>query len=265
MQLSAAAEPGFDRRKLRGPFDIIGDVHGCADELEDLLRLLGYDVTGSGEDVRITPPPGRMAVFVGDLVDRGPRSPDVLRIAMAMLQTGSGLCVEGNHDNKFARWLGGARVTTNSGLQETIVQMAGASPLFLERVRAFLAGLPPWLWLDEGRLVVAHAGLREEMIGQAGPKVRAFALYGDVTGKTDGFGRPVRADWAQNYRGAPAIVYGHVAAASVQSVNNTWCIDTGCCFGGALSALRWPEREVVSVPARRMWSEPARPLSKRVG
>ena len=175
--------PPFDRRDLTGPFDIIGDVHGCADELEDLLDLLGYEVDWSGGDVEVTPPAGRMLVFVGDLVDRGPRTPDVLRIAMAMAEAGTALCVEGNHDNKFARWLNGANVKPAHGLQASIDQMASEDPAFHARVRKYLAGLPPSLWLDGGQLVIAHAGLKEEMIGQGGGKVRSFALYGDTTGE----------------------------------------------------------------------------------
>lgn len=253
----------FDRRDLTGPFDIIGDVHGCCDELVQLLDLLGYQVEWTGPEVQVTPPPGRTLVFVGDLVDRGPRSPDVLRIAMAMAEAGTALCVEGNHDHKFARWLSGANVRTGHGLQASIGQMAGESPAFHARVRKFLSALPPYLWLDGGRLVVAHAGLKAEMVGQAGGKVRSFALYGDTTGETDGYGSPVRRNWALAHSGEPAIVYGHVAAPGVQAVNNTWCIDTGCCFGGELTALRWPEREVVKVQAQRAYFDAAQPFTER--
>jgi len=256
-------KPSFDKRELTGPFDLIGDVHGCADELEELLGLLGYDVEWSGGDVHVTAPAGRMVVFVGDLVDRGPRTPDVLRIAMAMAEQSSALCVDGNHDNKFARWTNGANVKTAHGLQVSVDQMAAEDPAFHARVRRYLAGLPPYLWLDGGRLVIAHAGLRQEMIGQSNGKIRSFALYGDTTGETDGFGNPVRRNWALEYRGEAAIVYGHVAAPEVQAVNNTWCIDTGCCFGGRLTALRWPERELVNVPARQVWFEASRPLAER--
>jgi protein phosphatase len=257
------SRPSFDRRELTGPFDIVGDVHGCCDELEQLLETLGYDVTWSGEAVTVAPPPGRMLIFVGDLVDRGPRSPDVLRIAMAMAEAGTALCVEGNHDNKFGRWLSGANLKTGHGLQATIDQMAAENPAFKAKVRSFIASLPPYLWLDGGKLVIAHAGLKPEMIGQGGGKVRSFALYGDTTGETDGYGSPVRRNWALEHPGEPAIVYGHVAGMEVQAVNNTWCLDTGCCFGGALTALRWPEQELVSVPATRIHFEAHRPLEDR--
>jgi protein phosphatase len=257
------AAPPFDRRDLSGPFDIIGDVHGCCDELDELLALLGYRVDWQGKAARVTPPAGRTLVFVGDLVDRGPRTPEVLRIAMSMAAQGTALCVEGNHDNKLLRWLKGAHVKTSHGLQQSIDQLEQEDAPFRESVRSFVEGLPPYLWLDGGALVVAHAGLRDEMIGKSGGKVRSFALYGDTTGETDGYGNPVRRNWALGYRGAPAIVYGHVAAPDVQKANNTWCIDTGCCFGGALTALRWPERELVSVPARKVWFEGSRSLSER--
>ena len=253
----------FDRRELTGPFDIVGDVHGCCDELESLLAELGYEVEWSGESVTVTPPEGRTFVFVGDLVDRGPRVPDTLRIAMAMVEAGSGLCVEGNHDNKFGRMLSGANVKLGHGLQASADQMAGETPAFKAKARSFVDSLPPYLWLDGGRLVVAHAGLKEDMLGRSDGKVRSFALYGDTTGETDGFGYPVRRNWALEHDGEPAIVYGHVAAPEVQAVNNTWCLDTGCCFGGRLTALRWPEKELVSVPAKRTYYVPDRPFADR--
>lgn len=257
----AGARPAFDRRELCGPFDIIGDVHGCCDELETLLAQLGYDVVWSAGDVRVTPPTGRTLVFVGDLVDRGPRTPDVLRIAMSMAATGASLCVQGNHDRKLARWLSGARVSRDHGLQASIDQLEQEAPDFQARARTFLTGLPAYLWLDKGRLLVAHAGLRRDMAGRDDERVRAFALYGDTTGEVDGYGAPVRRNWALEHDGDPAIVYGHVAARSVQAVNNTWCLDTGCCFGGTLSALRWPERELVDAPALKVYVVPRRPLA----
>src|SRR5262249_21596324 len=186
-------------------FDIIGDVQGCADEREHPLSRLGYALDWRHEDGErrpvVTPPDGRKAVFVGDLVDRGPRTTDVIRIAQAMAESGAAYVVNGNHDRKLARWLAGRNVTVSHGLAESIAQLTTESEAFRERTRAFLDGLLSHAWLDGGRLVVAHAGLKPEMIGRASPAVREFALYGETTGETDEFGLPVRLNWAAEYRG----------------------------------------------------------------
>lgn len=262
-----SGRPPVDRRELSGPFDVIGDVHGCADELERLLERLGYGVEwtdgAGGRAARVTPPAGRTLVFVGDLCDRGPRTPDALRIAMASAQSG-GLCVEGNHENKLARWLAGRQVTATNGMQASIDQLERESPAFRAAARAFLDNLPSHLWLDGGRLVVAHAGLKDDMIGQDNGKVRSFAMYGDVDGSKDEDGYPIRRDWAVHHTHRATIVYGHVAAPTAEWINNTICLDTGCVYGGRLTALRWPERELVDVDALREWYSPKRALADRV-
>ena len=253
-----------DKRHDHGPFDVIGDVHGCADELQALLTKLGYrvewDDRAGDRTVTVVSPQGRKVVFVGDLADRGPNSPDVLRIAMSMTATGTAYAVQGNHDQKLARWLAGRKVKIAHGLQQTIDQLESQDRAFREALPTFLDGLRSHVWLDGGRLAVAHAGLKEEMIGRGSGAVRAFALYGETTGEIDEFGMPVRADWAANYRGSTTVVYGHTPLARADWVNNTICIDTGCVFGGKLTALRWPEKELVEVPAERTWFEPIRPL-----
>ena len=247
-----------DKRNDAGPFDIIGDIHGCAEELQTLLSKLGYQVEWSDDHgeraVAVKPPEGRKAVFVGDLVDRGPNSPDVLRIAMSMTAAGTAYAVQGNHDRKFERWLAGRNVTIAHGLQRTIDQLEGQDRGFRETVPKFLDGLRSHVWLDGGRLAVAHAGLKEEMIGRGSGAVREFALYGETTGEIDEFGLPVRADWAASYRGSTTVVYGHTPVVRADWVNNTLCIDTGCVFGGKLTALRWPEKELVDVPASELGS-----------
>ncbi|MEV0244560.1 polynucleotide kinase-phosphatase [Streptomyces sp. NPDC050674] len=241
-----------DLTHLTGPFDIIGDIHGCSAELEALLAKLGY-VDG-------VHPEGRTAVFVGDLVDRGPDSPGVLRRVMAMVKSGNALCVPGNHENKFGRHLRGRKVQHTHGLAETIEQMAGESEEFVAGVRQFLDGLVSHYVLDGGRLVVCHAGLPEKYHGRTSGRVRSHALYGDTTGETDEFGLPVRYPWAEDYRGRAAVVYGHTPVPEATWLNNTICLDTGAVFGGKLTALRWPERELADVPAERVWYEPAKPL-----
>ncbi|MFE5049951.1 polynucleotide kinase-phosphatase [Streptomyces sp. NPDC056637] len=241
-----------DLRHLTGPFDIIGDIHGCASELETLLTGLGY-VDG-------VHPEGRTAVFVGDLVDRGPDSPGVLRRVMAMVKSGHALCVPGNHENKFGRYLKGRKVQHTHGLAETVEQFAGESEEFTQEVAEFVDGLVSHYVLDGGRLVVCHAGLPEKYHGRTSGRVRSHALYGDTTGETDEFGLPVRYPWAEEYRGSAAVVYGHTPVPQATWLNNTICLDTGAVFGGKLTALRWPERELVDVPAEKVWYEPSRPL-----
>lgn len=249
-----------DRRDEIGPFDIIGDVHGCADELETLLGLLGYTVTWSGKEVHVTVPEGRRAVFVGDLVDRGPRSPDVLRIARHMVEAGTGLAVVGNHDDKLKRYLSGKDVKQTHGLAETIEQLTHETPEFAAEMRTWLDGLISHYVLDQGKLVVAHAGLKEEMHGRESGAVRSFAMYGETTGEIDEFGLPVRWDWALDYKGCAKVVYGHTPVIEAVWVNGTICIDTGCVFGGKLTALRYPELDLVEVRALRTYYQPIRPL-----
>ncbi len=258
-----------DRRDDRGPFDIIGDIHGCADELDALLERLGYlrgPALAEGDaDATQTAhawhhPDGRRAIFLGDLVDRGPQVVRVLRTAMAMAETGQALCLPGNHDVKLMRKLNGRDVKVAHGLAETLEQLADAPPEFTSSVAAFLDRLVGHYVLDGGRLVVAHAGMKAEMQGRAAAAAREFALYGETTGETDEFGLPVRYNWASEYRGKAAVVYGHTPIPEPEWLNNTINIDTGCVFGGRLSALRYPEREIVSVPAARIYAVSARPF-----
>jgi polynucleotide kinase-phosphatase len=251
-----------DRRDESGPFDVIGDVHGCRSELETLLGRLGYVISrdAEGRAVDAEHPEGRKVVFVGDLVDRGPDTPGVLRLAMGMTTAGHALAVPGNHEHKLVRALDGARVQVSHGLETTLQQLEGEPDEFRAAVRDWCYGLVSHLVLDGGRLVVAHAGLKEAYHGRASGRVRSFALYGDTTGETDEFGLQVRYPWANDYRGRAMVLYGHTPTPEPEWVNNTMCLDTGCAFGGHLTALRYPEKEVVQVPAEQVWYEPARPF-----
>ncbi|WP_149202155.1 polynucleotide kinase-phosphatase [Actinotalea subterranea] len=251
-----------DLRDDHGPFDAIGDVHGCRAELESLLDALGYVVVrdDAGRPVDAVHPEGRRAIFLGDLVDRGPDSPGVLRLVMGMVDAGHALAVPGNHENKLVRALDGRQVQVSHGLAETLAQLSGEPDEFRRAVREFCDTLVAHLVLDDGRLVVAHAGLKEAYHGRASGRVRSFALYGDTTGETDEYGLPVRLPWADEYRGRAMVLYGHTPTPVATWVNNTMCLDTGCVFGGHLTALRYPEKEVVQVPAERVHYEPARPF-----
>ena len=249
-----------NRKHEHGPFDIIGDLHGCIDELCDLLGRLGYDIVQENGAYAVTPPAGRKAVFVGDFVDRGPGIPAVLRLVMSMVDAGTALCVPGNHDMKLVRKLKGRDVQITHGLADSIAQLGAEPPEFRDKVRVFLDGLVSHYVLDDGNLVVAHAGMKEEMQGRGSGKVRDFALFGETTGETDEFGLPVRGNWAAEYRGKAMVVYGHTPVAQPEWLNRTINIDTGCVFGGKLTALRYPEGELVSVAARQTYYEPARPF-----
>jgi polynucleotide kinase-phosphatase len=254
--------PWNDRRDLHGPFDIIGDVHGCASELRTLLTRLGWTIDYDGEvATNASHDDGRMAVFVGDLVDRGPDTPGVLRLVMGMVASGAALCVSGNHEAKLVRALKGSNVTVSHGLAESLAQLEAAPTSFRTNALTFMDGLISHYVLDDGKLVVAHAGLKESYHGRSSGRVRSFALYGDTTGETDEYGLPVRYPWAREYRGQAVVAYGHTPVPTAEWVNNTICLDTGVVFGGELTALRYPERELVSVPAEQQWYEPVRPLA----
>lgn len=253
-----------NRRTDHGPFDVIGDIHGCFDELVELLEKLGYsiakDPAAPEGDWSVTPPPGRKAVFVGDLVDRGPKVVSVLRLVMRMVGEGTALCVPGNHDAKLFRALSGKQVQVTHGLDISLAQLGLESPEFRSKVAEFLDELISHYVLDDGKLVVAHAGMKESMQGRGSGKVREFALYGETTGETDEFGLPIRYNWAAEYRGRAAVVYGHTPVPEGEWLNNTICIDTGCVFGGSLTALRYPERELVSVRARAAYAVSKKPF-----
>ena len=263
-------QPLWNNKKgEHGPFDIIGDVHGCFSELGALLSTLGYEVTPLAEDgsadkdkvaYSARHPEGRKAIFVGDLVDRGPDTPGVLRLAISMVESGAALCVPGNHDMKLMRALKDKQVQVTHGLAESLAQLEGESAEFKEKVVRFLDGLVSHYVLDDGKLVVAHAGLREEMQGRGSGAVRDFALYGETTGETDEFGLPVRYNWAAEYRGRAMVVYGHTPVPEPEWLNNTINIDTGCVMGGKLTALRYPEKVLVSVPAEHTYYRSPKPF-----
>ena len=279
-----------NRKHEHGPFDIIGDIHGCCDELELLLQKLGYQKSVNSEQLSVnseqlsvtnnnstpsspsTPSPlyshpkGRKALFLGDLVDRGPRILDTVKLVKNMVETGAAICVPGNHEHKLLRKIRGKKVKLNHGLEQTVAEIEALSPEvrepFLKEIEEFIDSLISHFVLDDGRLVVAHAGMREEMQGRGSGKVRSFALYGESTGEIDEFGLPVRYDWAAEYRGKAMVVYGHTPVPEAEWLNNTIDIDTGCVFGGKLTALRYPEKELVSVDAAKVYCEPVKPLCR---
>lgn len=239
----------WDKRHLSGPFDFVGDVHGCFDELLALMDQLGYRIEpfdpGGEEPIYAAHPDGRILHFVGDLVDRGPNSKNVLRLAIGMQQQGHAMTVMGNHDDRFMRWLKGNDVTIAFGLETSIKEIRDCSDSFAETVLDYLKNISFYHALDQGRMVITHAGLRPDMLGKTGPAIRAYCCYGPVDRETG-----KRIVWAPNWDGPFSVIYGHTPIEVARWLNNTLNLDTGCVFGGALTALRWPEGELVSQPSR---------------
>ncbi|MFQ5631309.1 MAG: polynucleotide kinase-phosphatase, partial [bacterium] len=195
--------------------------------------------------------------------DRGPNSPATLKLVMSMVRSGRAFCVPGNHDLKLQKKIKGKNVNLKHGLAETIEQLEKESDEFINEVKEFLYSLISHYVFDDGKLVVAHAGLKEEMQGKGSGAVRSFCLYGETTGEIDEFGLPVRHNWASEYRGRAKVVYGHTPVPEAEWFNKTIDIDTGCVFGGKLTALRYPEEELVSVAAKKIYCEPVRPLQQK--
>lgn len=251
-----------NQRHLPGPFDIIGDVHGCVNELNSLFALLGYEHRADGVWRSAG---GRMPVFVGDLVDRGPASVAVVDLVMTMVRAGAAFCVAGNHDLKFERYLAGDPLPLLYGLDTTVAEYEQESDETRQRTQAFLASLPGQYVFDDGRLVVAHTGLPEALHGVDTPDVRHVAAFGVHDDSVDPRDIEKRHPWIVDYAGSAHVVYGHTPVLDATWRGRTMGIDTGCVFGWRLTALRWPERTLVSVPAERVYARRSRPFLPEPG
>ncbi len=228
--------------------DVIGDIHGCFNELVVLLGKLGYEVDRKNCRL-ISTPMERRIVFVGDFTDRGPEPVKVLRLVMDAIHRGIAYSVRGNHEEKLLQ-----KLIKNTPAKEevmaTIEAVKGEGGDFVRDVIDFIDSLP-YVILCPGNILIAHAGVKEEFqdfdtdnhkrLG----KIKSLAIYGDITGKQLENGRPERLDWAGHYRGKMTVIYGHSIVDRVEWRNNTVNIDTGCFDTGILTAVRMPEREIV--------------------
>ncbi len=272
------------RDAMAREYDIIGDVHGCADELRALLSALGYGPTGPHvfnpfyQGAAWVHPEGRTAVFLGDLIDRGPDSIGVVGHVSAMVAAGAARCVMGNHEYKLLRVLDGARAADTSdhlAIEAAIVaacralggdenggDVRGRAPRARAWLRGFLVERPVYLSLAGGRLIAVHAALLADMLtkaertGVVNSAMRGMCLHGQTDGTLDMYGLPTRRDdWTGDFRsGVRLVVYGHTPGDSPLWEHDTVCIDGGCVFGGSLLALRYPERNIVRVPATRAYA-----------
>lgn len=234
-------------------FDIIGDIHGCYEEMNELLDLLGYTQTNS----HLSHLEGRTPVFLGDLTDRGPFSLSVIEDVSSWVKQNQALYCPGNHCDKLYRYLIGRNVMIKHGLETTVEELNRLASNDYKRISQSFIHLYEkaklYLQLDDQRLVVSHAGIQPDMIGSTSKRVKTFVLYGDITGETHEDGRPVRRDWASQYTFHPFIVYGHTPVKTPRWVGETVNIDTGCVFGGSLTALRWPEQITLSVSSKQSY------------
>lgn len=232
--------------------DVIGDIHGCYDELCELFTRLGYRYDG----LSYTHPDDRIPVFLGDITDRGPASLAVIEfVYQLVIKEKRAKYVPGNHCNKLYRYFLGNRVKVQHGLETTVAEFAALNPhqqdVIKNKFMTLYDKAPLYLQLPALHAVVAHAGIKEEFIGRYDKQVESFVLYGDVTGEKDEIGRPIRKDWAQHYTGEQWIIYGHTPVLRPRIVHKTINIDTGCVFGNQLTAFSLPEETITSVPSHQ--------------
>ncbi len=228
--------------------DVIGDIHGCFDELAELLRKLGYEIDEKNGLIAGSPE-GRTLVFLGDFTDRGPEPVKVLKLAMDAVKSGRARSVRGNHEEKILQKLIKG-TTAKEEVVLTLDAIRAEGPEFVRQVIDFIDGLP-YVLRCRNDILVVHGGLTEELQDldskdrKLRGRIKTMAIYGDITGRKLEDGRPERLDWAAGYRGRTTVIYGHTIVDKVEWRNNTVNIDTGCFRTGVLTAVRMPEREFV--------------------
>jgi hypothetical protein len=213
---------------------VIGDVHACADELEALLE-------------RLAPGPSDRVVFVGDLVDRGPRVARTFDLARAS----RGELVLGNHEDKLLRWRDG-----RPGGHGVAVRLAPHHRLTLEALRPadweFMESARPYLALPEHGVLVVHGGLRPGVAPELQDPYDLCRLQAiGRSGRRRKAGTPGASFWVEHCDHPGWVVYGHTVFREPLRYERTLGIDTGCCFGGHLSALELPGGRIHQVGAAR--------------
>ncbi|SDZ56251.1 polynucleotide kinase-phosphatase [Evansella caseinilytica] len=261
------AELAFERRSnpierdIQHGIDIIGDIHGCYDEMIQLLENLGYV---KNDEQLYLHPAGRKFVSIGDCMSRGSRSLDTMLFFTRHINNGLAYMIDSNHGWKIARWLDGKNVVLNHGDEKVAEEFseyerkhgAGAAAALKQDIKTVLLKAPShYVFTRNGTavLVCVHAGIKDKYIGKQSKRISDFCRYGD----TDGFdeqGKPIRKDWFLHHQTKACIVWGHDPKPQPLLINNTVNIDQGVVFGGKLTAFRYPEKEFVAVDAAMDYS-----------
>ncbi|WP_211655763.1 polynucleotide kinase-phosphatase [Planococcus alpniumensis] len=247
--------------EIENGIDIIGDVHGCYDELIELLEKIGY---AENEEGFYEHPEGRKFVSIGDVMSRGPASLETMCFFLKHVKSGRALMVDSNHGWKIARWLDGRQVVLSHGDERVEEELSvyeeregieKAQKLKLQLKEFLLEAPSHYVFTKNGvrTLVCAHAGIKDSFIGKQSEAISDFCRYGD-TGGFDDNGKPLRKDWTVGHENRLLIVWGHDPKPKTLLINNTINIDQGVVFGGELTAYRYPERTFVSVKAKKDYS-----------
>ncbi len=239
---------------------VVGDVHGCLEELDELLATLQVR---AGVD---------RLIFAGDLVDRGP---DPVGVVRRVRELGAP-CVRGNHEEKHLRWARHeakrrADATHKNPMRMSEDRQAQHAALG-EASLAWLAALPLTIPLDDAEpgvpWVVVHAGFEPgRPVAKQHERIVVRVRFLDEAGRMLGIRGagdepPNAIRWATRWTGPESVIYGHAvlgmeAPRRDEPKPGVTCmgIDTGCCFGGRLTAFVLPGREIVQVAAQRAYAK----------
>jgi hypothetical protein len=218
---------------------IVGDVHGCREELEDLLEESGWE---DGDEL----------VLVGDLVAKGPDSLGVIRL---MRELGA-RAVRGNHDQHCLKWwdakCAGRELPKLKAAHQRVAHELE------EDDWQWLAALPLWLELPEHDTLVVHAGLLPDLPLEDQDPDDLMNMRSILDDGTPSRSYEEGTPWASLWPGPRLAVYGHDAVRGLQNRPHSVGLDTGCVYGGWLTGLWMPRRDLVSVPARGTYAQPGK-------
>ena len=226
-------DAAIERAKQNQPKVIaIGDVHGCIDELQALLKKCDYQ-------------PGDLVVFLGDLVCKGPDSLSVVQMAREIGAIG----VRGNHDFEVVRW----HQAIKSGADPPVI---GSEHYYVATALStadlkWMYSLPWFISSSHLNALFVHAGFVSGIrLAKQNPRLmmnmRSILPDGTVTSKFFN-----NWPWARLWDGPQTVFFGHDADRGLQQYEHAIGLDTGCVYGGKLTACILPERRLVSVNAKR--------------